>query len=109
MLNCFHCHQPYISRTGRGLCRNCWNNPDIRCNYPIIAGFGSKQAGITGHQKMKMGTKAKNREKELLAALQGLLKLAREIIPVREQYLKDPRVLKALGVIGQVIDSREPK
>ena len=41
---CRHCKQPYPSRIGRGLCRDCWDNIEIRQQYPPVAAFGGKAA-----------------------------------------------------------------
>lgn len=33
-MKCVHCGRRNQSRSGRGLCRHCHDNPEIRCLYP---------------------------------------------------------------------------
>jgi hypothetical protein len=38
---CVHCKKPIgLSRSGRGLCRVCWNDKTTRIRYPLLATFG---------------------------------------------------------------------
>ncbi len=41
---CRNCHAEYSTRAGRGLCRDCWNNADIRKKFPPLAPFGGSKA-----------------------------------------------------------------
>lgn len=45
LMQCRNCPSTYTVRVGRGLCRVCWNDQLIREKYPVIAPFGSKEAG----------------------------------------------------------------
>lgn len=35
-------------RVGRGLCRICWDDSEIRKQYEVVAEFGGKKAGVMG-------------------------------------------------------------
>ena len=50
---CKHCDQSYISRTGRGLCRTCWDDIAIRTKYKPLAPFGGSQARKMQQPKRK--------------------------------------------------------
>ena len=50
---CRHCSTPWMSRTGRGLCRTCWNDPAIRAQYPLVAVFGGPVAGAMRFRRRK--------------------------------------------------------
>ena len=41
---CRHCLTPFNCRTGRGLCRTCWNDPAIKERYKPLANFGGRAA-----------------------------------------------------------------
>jgi hypothetical protein len=41
---CRNCGVIVNTRVGRGLCRQCWNDPAIRAAYPPLAPFGGKAA-----------------------------------------------------------------
>ena len=45
---CRNCSTKYSSRSGRGLCRMCWDNKEIRAKYPLEARFGGAKAGWLG-------------------------------------------------------------
>ncbi len=42
---CKHCKETYSGRSGRGLCRPCWDKKWVRCKYPPLSKFGGKKAG----------------------------------------------------------------
>jgi len=48
---CKHCSNVYVSRSGLGLCRKCWDDPNIKSQYQPIAPFGGLQAGALGNQE----------------------------------------------------------
>lgn len=54
---CRHCGRVYATRTGRGLCRPCWNKKEIKDKYAIVAPWGgalaSKLGGMVAHGKSK--------------------------------------------------------
>lgn len=45
---CVHCKRNYKAKSGRDLCRTCWNTPDIRRKYPKVAEFASTEASHMG-------------------------------------------------------------
>ena len=53
-MNCRHCKQPVKERAGRGLCRACWNKPEVRSKYPPIAGFGSREAAEMANEALTL-------------------------------------------------------
>lgn len=42
---CIHCKRGHNGRSGRNLCRNCWDDTDIRYKYPTLSTFGGLTAG----------------------------------------------------------------
>lgn len=56
MRTCRHpsCGRQFKSRSGLGLCRTCWNKPEIRKLYQPLASFGGAEAGRLGYQESAM-------------------------------------------------------
>lgn len=48
---CKHCKEPHSGRSGRGLCRACWDKKWIRAKYPIVASFGGKEASMMNSRR----------------------------------------------------------
>jgi len=43
-MNCLHCRGPTRARCRRGLCRHCYDRPEVRARYPLqgwLAHFGT--------------------------------------------------------------------
>ncbi len=53
---CRHCQQPYSGRAGRGLCRECWDDADVRADYDLVAPFGGKGASMLAPRKLPVYT-----------------------------------------------------
>jgi hypothetical protein len=64
---CRHCSRAYKCRTGRGLCRQCWERPSIRERYPIVAAFGSQAASAIAAEGHKRRLAAKRAAEEQAA------------------------------------------
>ncbi len=48
-MTCIHCQRKYHSRSGRNLCRTCWQDKPTRERYPKVAAFGSWRAARISH------------------------------------------------------------
>lgn len=49
ILKCRECGDDIVERVGRGLCRPCWNVPEIRFKHPPVASFGGREASRMGN------------------------------------------------------------
>jgi|GEM_PF-4632603 len=50
---CVRCRKRHKTRSGRGLCRGCWNDPSVRRLFPPVATFGGDEAGDIGHKVLR--------------------------------------------------------
>jgi hypothetical protein len=56
---CRHCKVEHSSRVGRGLCRTCWDNKDIKALYAPLAPFGGREAGLVWDELKRERAKSK--------------------------------------------------
>jgi hypothetical protein len=58
---CRHCHRPFVTRAGRGLCRKCFDTPGVRELYPVVAPFGGAQASACWTEYQRQARKTAER------------------------------------------------
>lgn len=90
---CRHCNEVITARAGRGLCRPCWDIPEIKEKYPPVAPFGgnTRQNGPTREDRINL---LKERH-EAMKANNGL----------PNQKLAD--MLRQMGPLSRLADARE--
>ena len=61
-MTCKHCEREYKVRVGRGLCRSCWNKPEVRKKYHEVASFGGAGAANVRYTKEREKENAEEEE-----------------------------------------------